>query len=154
MLSHVDIHSSVAVYIQIENQVRFAIASGKLKATDKLPSVQELSKRLGINQNTVAKAYRDLEVMGLVYTRRGMGVFIQKGVQAKCREDVRRHILTRLHEAISEAKAAGLNKKDVVDAVEKSMAADVDPYGEVPASVLALVKRPRKRGPKPPRRRG
>ena len=65
MLTNIDIHSSVAVYVQIENQVQFAIASGKLKAGDQLPSVRELSERLEVNPNTVAKAYRDLEVMGL-----------------------------------------------------------------------------------------
>ena len=60
MLSNVDIYSSVAVYVQIENQVQFAIASGKLKPGDRLPSVRELSERIDVNPNTVAKAYRDL----------------------------------------------------------------------------------------------
>ena len=80
MLSSIDIHSSVAVYVQIENHVQFAISSGKLKPGDQLPSVRELSERLEVNPNTVAKAYRDLEVMGLLYTRRGMCVFVNKGV--------------------------------------------------------------------------
>lgn len=144
MLSSIDIHSSVAVYVQIENHIQFAIASGKLKATDQLPSVRELSERLQVNPNTVAKAYRDLEVMGLLYTRRGMGVFIQKGVDAKCREDCRRRIIMRLHEVTSEAKAAGMNKKDVSEVIEKSMAMEASPYGETPTSILSLVKKKRK----------
>ena len=60
LLSSIDIHSSVAVYVQIENHIQFAIASGKLKHSDQLPSVRELSERLEVNPNTVAKAYRDL----------------------------------------------------------------------------------------------
>ena len=76
MLEEVNVHSSVAIYAQIENQIRFAIASGKLKANDQLPSIKELGERLGVNFNTVAKAYRDLEVMGLIYTRRGMGCYV------------------------------------------------------------------------------
>ena len=56
MLASIDIHSSVAVYIQIENHIQFAIASGKLKATDQLPSVREWAERLGVTPNTVAKA--------------------------------------------------------------------------------------------------
>ena len=56
MLSSIDIHSSVAVYVQIENHVQFAISSGKLKPGDQLPSVRELSERLEVNPNTVAKA--------------------------------------------------------------------------------------------------
>ena len=144
MLSSIDIHSSVAVYVQIENHIQFAIASGKLKATDQLPSVRELSERLKVNPNTVAKAYRDLEVMGLLYTRRGMGVFIQKGVDGKCREDCRRRIVMRLHEVTSEAKAAGMNKKEVTEVVEKSMSLESSPYGETPPSILALAKKKRK----------
>ena len=68
--------------------------------------MRELSERLGVNPNTVAKAYRDLEVMGLLYTRRGMGVFINKGIEAKCREDCRKRIIGRMYEVVAEAKAA------------------------------------------------
>ena len=81
MFENINIHSSVAVYVQIENAVLFAVASGRLKAGDQLPSVIEASKKLKVNFNTVAKAYRDLMVMGIVYTRRGMGVFINKDAQ-------------------------------------------------------------------------
>jgi GntR family transcriptional regulator len=140
MLESIDIHSSVAVYVQIENHVQFAIASGRLKPGDQLPSVRELSERLGVNPNTVAKSYRDLEVMGLLYTRRGMGVFVNKSIDAKCREDCRRRIIARLHEVVAEAKAAGMTRKDVVDVVEASLAVDASPYGETPAAVTALAK--------------
>ena len=58
MLSTIDINSSVAVYVQIENHVQFAIAAGELKPGDRLPSVRELSERLEVNPNTVAKASR------------------------------------------------------------------------------------------------
>ncbi len=141
MLASIDIHSSVAVYTQIENHIQFAIAAGKLKAADQLPSVRELSERLGVNPNTVAKAYRDLEVMGLLYTRRGMGVFVNKGVEAKCREECRKRIIGRLHEVVAESKAAGMSKKDVAEIVDKSMSIDTSPYSEAPAAVLALARR-------------
>lgn len=144
LLASIDIHSSVAVYVQIENHVQFAIAAGKLKAGDQLPSVRELSERLGVNPNTVAKAYRDLEVMGLLYTRRGMGVFVNKGIEAKCREDCRKRIITRLHEVVSEASAAGMTKKEVSDIVEKSMSMDASPYGETPAAILSMAKKKKK----------
>lgn len=140
MLSSIDIHSSVAVYVQIENHVQFAIASGRLKAGDQLPSVRELSERLGVNPNTVAKAYRDLEVMGLLYTRRGMGVFVNKNIEVKCREDCRRRIIGRLHEVVAEAKAAGMVRKEILDIVEASAALDASPYGETPAALTAMAK--------------
>lgn len=140
MLTTIDINSSVAVYLQIENHVQFAIASSRLKAGDQLPSVRELSERLAVNPNTVAKAYRDLEVMGLLYTRRGMGVFVNKGIEAKCREDCRRRIIGRLHEVVAEAKAAGMAPKEIADIVDKSARVEGNPYEATPAALLALAK--------------
>lgn len=140
MLKRINIHSSVSVYEQIENQVKFAIASGRLKATDQLPSIKELGDRLGINFNTVAKAYRDLEVMGLIYTRRGMGCFIQKDVQKKCRQDCHVRVATRVYEVVQEAKAAGTKKKFLQDIVAKSLKVDAELYGDPPKEVMALLK--------------
>ncbi len=141
MLSSVDINSSLAVYVQIENHIQFAIASGRLQPGDQLPSVRELSERLDVNPNTVAKAYRDLEVMGLLYTRRGMGVFVNKGIESKCREDCHRRIIGRLHEVVAEAKAAGMTDKQIDEVVAKSVASDSAPYGVTPDNVLALAKK-------------
>ena len=140
MLTSVNIFSDVAVYIQIENEIRYAIASGKLKAGDKLPSVREIAERLKINPNTVNKAFRDLEIMGLVYSRRGMGVFVGDGVDAKCREDCRRNIIERLHEVTQEAKAAGVPKKLLTDTIAKSFASKSNLYDEVPKAVMDLAK--------------
>ena len=140
MMTNVDIDSSVAVYVQIENHVQFAIASGRLKSGDQLPSVRELSERLSVNPNTVAKAYRDLEVMGLLYTRRGMGVFVQKGIESRCREDTRKKIIARLHEVISEAKSAGFADTELLDIAKKCAANDAEPYGTPPQAILGLAK--------------
>lgn len=148
MISNIDIHSSVAVYVQIENHVQFAIASGRLGPGDQLPSVRELSERLEVNPNTVAKAYRDLEVMGLLYTRRGMGVFVNKGIEVKCREECRKRIIGRLHEVIAEAKASGMDPDEVNEVVEKSLSIDSSPYGPTPPQLLQLAKGSRKKAGK------
>ncbi len=143
MLASVDIHSSVAVSVQIENHIQFAIASGRLKSGDRLPSVREMSERLNVNPNTVAKAYRDLEVMGLLYTQRGMGVFINKGIEGKCREDCRKRIIGRLHEVVSEAKSAGMSEQDIKEVVEKSLQYEANPYEPTPNELLSLAKKKR-----------
>ena len=140
MISSINIYSTVAVYVQIENEIRFAIASGKLKSGDQLPSVRQMSETLGINPNTVAKSYRDLEVMGLLYTRRGMGVYVNKGVRLKCRDSCGMQITAKLHEVTQEAKAAGLNKREIAAVVSKSFASDSSPYSEIPKDILALAK--------------
>jgi DNA-binding transcriptional regulator YhcF (GntR family) len=101
--------------------------------------MHELAEKVGVNQNTVAKSYRDLEVMGVIHTRRGMGVFVNKGTEAKCREDSRTRIISRLHEVVCEAKAAGMTARETKDACEKSYASDAGPYAETPKSVLSLA---------------
>lgn len=103
----INIVSAVAVYVQIENLIKFALTAGKLKYKDQLPSVRELSERLEVNPNTVAKAYRDLEVMGLLYTQRGMGVFIEKTAEAQARNIVDKYLEQRIGEVGREAGTAG-----------------------------------------------
>jgi len=119
---NVDEMSIVPVFEQIERQVQFAVASGRLKPTEKLPPVWETAKQLGVNVNTVRKAFRDLQVMGIVYTLRGQGTFISPGITKKCRETCRKQIIGRLHEVVAEAKAAGLTSKDLQEAVRKAYA--------------------------------
>lgn len=140
MFQNINIHSDVAVYVQIENEVQFAIASGRLKPGDQLPSVRELSETIEVNPNTVAKSYRDLEVMGLVYTRRGMGVYINKGIQSRCKKDCKRRLTARAFEISQEAKAAGLSKKIFTDLISACWAAEGSPYGEIPKSVESAAK--------------
>lgn len=140
MLTHVDAESAVPVYEQIKNEVRFAIASGRLRSGDRLPSVRELSDRLGVNANTVSKGYRDLEVMGLLYTRRGMGVFVNKGVEARCREEIRRAVIDRLHEVVVEARSAGITGKELLNIAKACSASTTAPYEDAPAAITGLAK--------------
>lgn len=64
------------IYIQIVRQFKYLIAMGSLKAGDELPPVRVLAQQLLINPNTVAKAYKELENEGLIYTRPGAGTYV------------------------------------------------------------------------------
>ncbi len=139
MFDRVNTNSSIAVYVQIKNLVRFAVANGRLKAGDKLPGIHELAGRLDLNVVTVVKAYRELEFLGIVYARQGQGVFICEGAVAKCREAVRREVLGRMYETAGEAKAAGMSAKEVRECVERLYGAVGEPYGVDEALVRALV---------------
>jgi len=141
MRQSVNINSSIPVYEQIENQVQFQVAAGTLKTGDQLPTVLNLAESLGVNPNTVAKAYRDLVVMGLISGRRGMGYFINKEVQARFKRECHSKIIERLHEVVCEAKASGMTKKDISAIASKSFASDSSPYDEVPRDVMALVRK-------------
>jgi GntR family transcriptional regulator len=68
--------SGKPTYLQITDQVKYAAASGNLRAGDQLPSIRELAEQLRINRNTVSKAYTELEHEGVVETQHGRGVFV------------------------------------------------------------------------------
>ncbi|MCC6698788.1 MAG: GntR family transcriptional regulator [Candidatus Hydrogenedentes bacterium] len=124
----VNLDSPIAVYVQIENQVMFAIASGRLSAGDRVPSAREMSTMIGVNTNTVIKAYRDLELMGIVQTRRGIGVTVTdrafKIATGKSMQMVQAH----LREAVGECIAVGLKPTDIRSAVSAAVDSGIPPY--------------------------
>ncbi len=71
-----EFQSGIPVYKQIINWVCSALASGQLKAGDQLPTIRNLQDKLGINPNTVAKAYREMELRGMLTSERGSGSFV------------------------------------------------------------------------------
>jgi GntR family transcriptional regulator len=73
---HVEYDSGVPVYRQIINQASAAVAAGTFKPGQQLPTIRALSDRLKVNPNTVAKAYRELELKGIIVSERGSGSFI------------------------------------------------------------------------------
>jgi len=129
----VNIDSPIAVYVQIENQIQFAIASGKLKPGDTLPSVREMSTMLNVNPNTVTKSYRDLELMQLVHTRRGVGVTISEKAPKLCKERVRDLVKEHLSDAVAECLACGLKATEIRSIVTSSIDSGAQPYLVKPA---------------------
>lgn len=76
MWLHIDPSSGTPIYRQIIGQMRQAVASGVLRAGDRLPSVREMAVELAVNPNTIAKAYQELERDGVIITPRGKGSFV------------------------------------------------------------------------------
>ncbi len=124
----VDQEGPIAVYIQIENQIQFAIASGSIKQGDPLPSVREMSSRLDVNPNTVTKAYRDLELMGMVKTRRGIGVKVSDGARALCKKRVQDMVKHHLRDAVGECTAAGLTTAQIRKIISDAISSGYAPY--------------------------
>ena len=93
--------SNVAIYKQITEQVRHAVATGRLTVTDQLPSVRALAESLVLNPNTVARAYGDLAREGVIETRPGRGVFIIPKRRVLAREESRRRLEPLLTTLIS-----------------------------------------------------
>ena len=124
----VDIDGPIAVYVQIENQVRFAIASGRLKPADTLPSVRAMSTMLDVNPNTVTKSYRDLELMQLVRTRRGVGVTVTEKAPKLCQDSVPAMTRQHLRDAVAECSVAGLSAAEIRKVVSDTLESGVAPY--------------------------
>jgi GntR family transcriptional regulator len=105
--------SSVPIYEQIVSQVVFAVAGGDLGPGDLVPSVRDLAAELVINPNTVARAYQELERLGVVETRRGLGMAVTAEAPKRCRDRRKESVRERIREAVREAVAAGLSSDDV-----------------------------------------
>ncbi len=112
---HLDLHSGVPVYRQIIDQVRGAMASGALVAGDQLPTVRQLAVDLAINPNTVVRAYRELELGGLLETHQGTGTFISVQKLKKASAERERQLAQIVNDAVSRAGAAGFTLDELIE---------------------------------------
>src|ERR1700734_2346053 len=109
---HLDARSGVAPSQQVVQQVRRALRLGLLDVGEQLPTVKEVVASLAINPNTVLKAYKELEHLGLVAARPGIGTFVTKTLRddslaahAPLRQDLRRWLVR--------ARSAGLDEESI-----------------------------------------
>lgn len=110
-----DLHSGVPVYRQIVDQVRGGVASGALAVGDQLPTVRQLAVDLSINPNTVVRAYRELEVDGLLETHQGTGTFVSAQKVRGGSEERARQLARIVEDCVSRAGAAGFSVEDLID---------------------------------------
>ncbi len=119
MFINIDPSSGLPIYIQIAQQIKTAVAMGRLQPEDPLPSVRQLAVELAVNPNTVARAYLDLEIEGVIFKRQGAGTFVSsQGVEMSKGE--RRRVLNELLEkALVEGVNLGLSERELRDAFER-----------------------------------
>ena len=110
-----DLHSGVPVYRQLIDQVRGGTASGSLTAGDQLPTVRQLAVDLAINPNTVMRAYRELELGGMLETHQGTGTFISDKKPEKKSAERDRQLGQMAGEFAARAGAAGFTLEEVID---------------------------------------
>lgn len=114
-----DPKGGVPYYKQIILQVEMAIADGRLVSGDQLPTVRSLAVDLKINPNTVARAYNEMEIRGIVITQQGTGTFISDR-EISLTEVERERILSELVRSfIAQAAAYGLSQKDLQDYLQE-----------------------------------
>ena len=119
MFINIDPSSGLPIYLQIAQQIKTAVAMGRLAPEDPLPSVRQLAVELAVNPNTVARAYLDFEIEGVIYKRQGAGTFVSgQGVEMSKAE--RRRVLSELLEkALVEGVNLGLPERELRDAFER-----------------------------------
>jgi GntR family transcriptional regulator len=117
----IDEKSGVPFYRQIIEQVKFAIARGDLKPGDRLPTMRQLAVDLSINPNTVIRAYRELEIEGVLDTQQGSGTYVstkRPEVDALERQRMLDQIITELS---ARASAYGLSLEEVHEGLRRRM---------------------------------
>ncbi|HMR05923.1 MAG TPA: GntR family transcriptional regulator [Polyangiaceae bacterium] len=116
----VDFSSAVPVYRQIADELRALIAQGQLADGAELPSVRDLSGRVGVNLNTVAKAYRILSDEGVVDLRHGSRAKVQVPSAPYRRSDMD-DVERRLEDVVSRLVLAGASRKEVERMVQQML---------------------------------
>lgn len=119
----VEYHSGIPVYRQIINHVCAAVVEGSFKPGDQLPTIRALSERLNVNPNTVAKAYRELELKGMIVSERGSGSFIQAQPAAPATAPAANEKKARLnnlyHRLLTEAASSGVTESELLSFIKK-----------------------------------
>jgi GntR family transcriptional regulator len=118
------------LYAQLERAIRFAIAIGKLREGDRLPTVRQLAVELCINANTVARVYSELERKGVVETRRGVGTFVcENDGEPLLLKDRERQFDQTINRFLAEAGSLGYSLVEVIEHLESRLKKEKESYG-------------------------
>lgn len=115
----IDTKSGVPFYRQIIEQVKFAIARGDIQPGDRLPTVRQLAVDLSINPNTVIRAYREMEIEGVLDTQQGSGTFVSNRKPDVDRLEQQRMLEQILTELLARASAYGFTVDDVLRGLQQ-----------------------------------
>jgi GntR family transcriptional regulator len=122
-------NSGIPIYLQLMEQVKFAIETGALRAGEQLPGIRKVAEMLVMNPNTVAKAYRELEHEGWIVLHHGSGAFVSERLNGQGVNDRMEKARPLIGEAIERALALGLSGEEVRRLVEAELARAAQPRG-------------------------
>jgi len=116
-----DAHSGVPLYRQLIDQVLSGIASGSLVTGDQLPTVRQTAVDLSINLNTVARAYRELEIRGVLMTQQGSGTFIATKKTHMTETERRRRLAQIAEECAARAGSEGFALSELIETLKEML---------------------------------
>lgn len=112
-------HTGLPIYLQIVRQIKYLVASGRLAPEDEVPPIRTLAQQLLINPNTVARAYRELEVAGLLTKRQGAGTYVSDGGSPLALRERKRIVAERVDGLLAESRQLAIGVDDVIDLVRQ-----------------------------------
>ena len=117
----IELYSGIPAYKQIANRLTSAMADGTLTNGDRLPTIRELHKILGVNPNTVAKAYRELTLKGLIDGQRGSGSFVRLDdpVSTLPEQEKKTKLKELYQRMLTEARSHGLNEAQILSFIKQ-----------------------------------
>jgi GntR family transcriptional regulator len=119
MQIHISSSDGVPIYLQIVNQVKYLVASGRLAAGAELPPIRVLAERLLVNPSTVARAYRELETAGIVEKRRTAGTYVSDQGSPLARRERIKILAERIDALLAEARQMNIDVEEVLKLVEQ-----------------------------------
>jgi GntR family transcriptional regulator len=114
---HISSHDGVPIYLQIVNQVKYLVASGRLGAGEELPPIRTLAEQLLVNPNTVARAYRELELAGVVEKRRTAGTYVADAASPLARRERMRIVAERVDALLAEARQMNFSTETLIELI-------------------------------------
>lgn len=115
---HIKNSSDDPIYLQIKNQIKFAILNGEIGADEPLPSIRVLAKELRVSVITTKRAYDELEKDGFIHSVQGKGSFVAPQNQELVRESFLRKIEENLTAVLDYAKILGLSREDLISMLD------------------------------------
>jgi DNA-binding transcriptional regulator YhcF (GntR family) len=119
MQLHISPHDGVPIYLQIVNQVKYLVASGRLEPGAELPPIRTLAEQLLINPNTVARAYRELEIAGVVVKRRTAGTYVSDAASPLARRQRLKIISERVDALLAEARQMNIETDELIELIHE-----------------------------------
>lgn len=121
MILKIDSNSAKPVYQQLVDQVKYAVAAGRLREGDRLPPIRDVAVQVRVNRNTVARAYMELEREGVIRTRPGQGSFITDGALGVGKTRARKVLTEAIDDVLGQARQFRMTEGEVLDLVKERL---------------------------------